>query len=289
MEQSLQYQAPKSLEQALSYLEANPAAKVLAGGTDFMLEYKGQLLDLKKIVDLGRIRELKGIVKRGHEITIGAMTTHSEIIKSPAINRYVSVLRQACLEVGGPQIQNRGTIGGNLVNASPASDTAPPLIVLDSKVNLVRGRVQRAIPLKDFFLGPGDTALNTGELLTRIAFPEPDQNTSIIYLKLGQRKALSIAVCSLALSLLLSHDKKKILKVKICLGSVGPTPIIASKTAQTLTGNIKDLSFEEAEAALRSEISPIDDLRASKEYRQAAAVGLLRKALSQLLMRRGAV
>lgn len=277
------YFAPSTLSEAVAYMQANRTAKIIAGGTDLLVKHYEELDCLAGLMDLGNLAELKNI-KTGQEVQIGAMVTHGEIAGHPWLLQHVPFLCQGAAAVGGPQIRNRGTLGGNLANASPAADLAPPLIVLGAVAELAGP--QHQAPLEEFFAGPGKTIMQPNQILTGVKFPTPRSNQGGAYLKLGKRKAMAIATASAAV--LVTVEDGRLADLRICLGSVAPVPLRAKKTEELLRGQRLDsLELARAQAQLQAEISPIDDIRGSAEYRRQAAGPLFRRALLQAIKNAG--
>ena len=277
------YFAPSTLSEAVAYMQANRTAKIIAGGTDLLVKHYEELDCLAGLMDLGNLAELKNI-KTGQEVQIGAMVTHGEIAGHPWLLQHVPFLCQGAAAVGGPQIRNRGTLGGNLANASPAADLAPPLIVLGAVAELAGP--QHQAPLEEFFAGPGKTIMQPNQILTGVKFPTPRSNQGGAYLKLGKRKAMAIATASAAV--LVTVEDGRLADLRICLGSVAPVPLRAKKTEELLRGQRLDsLELARAQAQLQAEISPIDDIRGSAEYRRQAAGPFFRRALLQAIKNAG--
>lgn len=274
------YFAPSTLKDAVAYMQANQTIKIIAGGTDLLVAHYQELDTLPGLMDIGNIAELKTITT-GQEVEIGALVTHEEVARHPWLQQHVPLLSQGAAQVGGPQIRNRGTIGGNLVHASPAADAAPPLISLGAVVELT-GSSQVQVPLEEFFTGPRKTVMKPDQILTKIKFPKPAANQGGAYLKLGKRKAMAIATASLAV--FVTVDNNRLTDLRICLGSVAPIPLRARKTEDVLRWQKVDaLDLAAAERQLQEEISPINDIRGSAEYRRQAAGTLLRRALQQAI------
>jgi carbon-monoxide dehydrogenase medium subunit len=239
---------------------------------------RSRVIEPKLLVDL-RLLNLDGIEKTADGIRIGASATHTDILESDLLAEHCPALCEAAADIAGPPIRNRGTVGGNLVNASPAADLAPPLLVYDAVVILAKAGSKREIPLVDFFTGPGQTVLAADELLTEIRIPAVPPNTTSKFIKLGKRKAMAVAVVSAAARLTIDQAGK-ISQARIALGSVAPTPIRARKAEASLEGQSpsSDL-FTEAGQIAGSESSPISDIRASGSYRKKMVAVLTRRAL----------
>lgn len=278
------YFAPSTLSEAVAYIHENQTAKIIAGGTDLLVKRYEELDSLAALIDISHLAELKAITT-GPEVLIGANVTHGEIACHPWLLQHVPLLCQGAAAVGGPQIRNRGTLGGNLANASPAADLAPPLIVLGA-VAALAGPQQVEVPLEEFFSGPGKTIMQPDQILTGVKFPQPAANQGGAYLKLGKRKAMAIATASVAV--LVAVENGRLNDLRICLGSVAPVPLRAKKTEALLRGQRLDsLELAAAQAQLQAEISPIDDIRGTAEYRRQAAGPLFRRALLQAIKNAG--
>ena len=275
---------PSTLAEAVDYINANQAVKVIAGGTDLLVKWYEKLDSLDGLMDISGMVELKSI-ETGTQVKIGAAVTHEEIAHHPWLLEHVPFLCQGAEEVGGPQIRNRGTLGGNLANASPAADLAPPLLVLGAVVE-VAGSQSVQVPLKDFFLGPGQTVLKPNQIITGVTFPAPTVNQGGAFLKLGKRKALAIATASVAV--LVTVEENRLTHVRICLGSVAPVPLLAAKTEGLLRNQrVDSLTMADACKQLQSEISPIDDIRGTAQYRRQATEALFQRALAQAIKNAG--
>ncbi len=261
------FAAPESLAAALEIL-AGGEVSVLAGGTDLMLHRDTGGL-APTLLSLNRIAEMKGISVIDGVLSIAALTTMSVLLQNELIAEHAPVLRQAADHFASEQIRNAATIGGNLCNASPAADLAPPLLALEAEVRLVgrHGEIasMRQLPLAEFFSGPGTTAMQPVELLSNILIPlRPDKRSCFI--KSGPRPALEIAIVSGALAARVEDGRLH--DVCLALGSVGPTPFRARQAEAVLEGQAIDAALiaRAGEAAL-AEAAPIDDVRASAWYR----------------------
>jgi len=264
------YQRPENLAQALEAL-ANGATP-LAGGTD--LFPRGEA---RNVVDVSRLPELRGIWNDNGAIRIGAATTWSEIVAMP-LPPALTCLQQAAQDIGALQIQNSGTIGGNLCNASPAADGAPPLLALDAEVELAGPRGLRRLPLSDFLLGNRRTALLSGELMTAVIVPRPDALGASAFLKLGARRYLVISIVMAAAGLRIENGL--IAEARIAVGAAAPVARRLRALEDHLRGKPADSSLDfYVTADSFHDISPIDDLRATADYRRDAAVTLVRRAL----------
>ena len=270
---------PKSRAE-LSQMLAEPSARILAGGTDILPGMrKNAITKPFTLIDMSQLNELSYIREREGQIEIGALTTHSKIISSPLLLEHAPSLVEGCASIGSTQTRNRGTLGGNLCNASPAADSVPPLLCLDAVVTLCSDAKQRLLPLSDFIIGPGQTCLQQGEYLDHVTFDVPQNHSGSCLMKLGRRNGMAIAVVSTC-ALISLDPNGKIKHARVAFGSVAPTPIRSQHAEALLVGKIPSTSlFSEAAQAMLSDINPIDDLRASREYRLHSAGILLQRAL----------
>ncbi len=279
------YLRADTLSEALEMLEEFQGnVKVLAAGTDLVVRLKGDMVKEENILDISRIKELKGIFKENGIIHILPLTTHTEILEYPDMKTAAQILYDACKSVGSPQIRNRGTLGGNVANASPAGDTIPALFVQEAKLKLKSKSGERIISVEDFFTGPGRTVLKPDELLVDIYFPAMSDDEVGFFKKLGQRNALAISVVSVAAKLKKSTEPNKFDKAFVAFGSVAPTVIRGNRVENALMDSVVD-SPEKiryiAQLAWR-EVSPISDVRASLKYRQDMSINLLYEGLLEL-------
>lgn len=266
---------PKRLEQVWPVLD-EPGVVVYAGGTDTLVkEGAGTKKSVNTWVCLERIPELQGLEDQEDRVRIGAGTTHARLLASPVIQRHFPVLAQALGVLGSPPIRNMGTIGGNICSASPAGDTLPPLYVLGAEVELRSRSAGRRLPISEFIAGPGQTARQPGELVTGIRIPKAPRFNCHHYEKVGQRRALAIAIVSLAALIELTPGGL-INDIRLAWGSVGPTVVAAPTVEARLRGRPLALEvLQEAAADVHRAIAPIDDIRASADYRRTVAGNLL--------------
>ncbi|WP_169569682.1 FAD binding domain-containing protein [Sneathiella limimaris] len=276
------YIRPTELENALSVLSKG-GWKVLAGGTDYYPAKVNLNLD-DNILDLTALESLRGISKQNNGWLIGATTTWTDVVRTNLPTLFDG-LKSAAREVGGIQIQNSGTVGGNICNASPAADGVAALIALDAEVKIIGPNSERKLPLKDFVLGNRKTALAANELLKGIWIPEiKSENLSSSFLKLGSRKYLVISLVMVSGVVGWTSDGT-ITDIRICLGACSPVATRLHKLEQSLLGNqlTSDLA-QKVEDHHFNELHPIDDVRASAEYRIEAAQILVKRLLSGSLM-----
>jgi carbon-monoxide dehydrogenase medium subunit len=280
--ENTEYLKPKDINELnLCMAEHKKRATVIAGGTNLIPDMRDGVKTPQLLVDVSDLPELAGIQLDDHKIRIGAATTIADIAASSVIGEHLPILAKAAGELGNPLTRNRATIGGNLANASPCADTAPPLLALEAAVHISdAGGKKQTVPMDKFFMGYKLTRLHRGDVMTHITVPLPAQKSSGGHTKLGLRKAASICVASVALMLL--KEDNHITKARIAFGSVAPQPIRAYELEALLEGKtINDAVLSECDALVKKEISPIDDIRGTQSYRQAATGAILRRNLLQ--------
>jgi carbon-monoxide dehydrogenase medium subunit len=258
-------------------------AKLIAGGTDLLISMKKREISPKYLINIKNIPELNCIEYGGRGLRIGALTTLNDVENSPVVQDKVPILASSCHQIGTPQIRNLGTIGGNICNASPSADTAPSLIGLGAKVKIVGLNGERTIPVEEFFVGPGESALQESEILTEIQIPNLSEHTKGIYLKLPARTAIDIATVGVAVVLILDSKNHNALDIKIVLGAVGSTPIRAYKAEEIIKGKVIQVQLIKAAAQTAAlEAKPISDIRGSANYRKQMVKVLTDRALRQV-------
>lgn len=267
--------SPSSLDEALQLFAAGPC-RAVAGATDVMVE-RASRPEPRQLVDLSRVPELTGIGYEAGSLTIRALTTYSQLRRSPLVQEHVPVLAAAAAGVGAVQIQNRGTIGGNLATASPAGDLLPILLAIDATIDLASVRGERSVPIGSFFIGYRATALAGDELLVRVRVPL-GPSREVRYRKVGTRRAQSIAKVAVAVSW--RPDGGAMRDVRVAVGSVAELPMRCEHTERVLEGAPASRAVaDEAARVLATEIRPIDDLRSTADYRRAVAANVLRRLL----------
>lgn len=233
------YKTPKTLQEACRLLwEADGKAKVIAGGTDLVIGLRNGDSNPSLLVDLSSLRELRGIEEREGILSIGAAVTHSEIASSPLVRQYGKILSEAVSAIGSPQIRNLGTIGGNIVNASPAADSLPPLLVLNGIGTVVSLKGRRDVPAAQLIQEPYRTSLKPHEILIRISFKKLPKEMKYGFIRLARREAMAVARMSMAILLRLEEDR--IREARISPGAVLPTPQRLSDAEAFLTGKSPD-------------------------------------------------
>lgn len=272
----MKYLRPHSIEQCLELLgsEKNSNPILLAGGTDLMPRYE-QGEDLPdSLIDLKHLPELSGIEETDTSLRIGSLATIQEICDHPAIRESFTALHEASYDFAGVQIRHRGTIGGNIINASPAGDLLPPLYVFNAMLECLGPEGQRVIPIKDFILGPGKTQLMQNEILIAIHLERTENESRFI--KIGLREAMAISVVNLAV--LESNSYSDSDNLAIAAGAVAPTIVILDDFASAYAAGNRD--WDELSDFIDQQIAPIDDIRATATYRRRVLKNLIRNTLS---------
>jgi len=235
----LDYKTPKTLQEACQLLwEACGKAKVIAGGTDLVIGLRNGDQNPQLLMDITNLKELRGIEESDGTLSIGAAVSHSEIASSPLVRQYGNVLSNAASEIGSPQIRNLGTIGGNIVNASPAADTLPPLLVLDATGKVASQEGEREVPVAQLIKGPYETTLQPHEILVRITFKKLPKNMKGCFVRLARREAMAIARMSVAL--LIQMQEGQVKDIRIAPGAVLPTPQRLEEVEEFLKGRFPD-------------------------------------------------
>ncbi|MDQ5984653.1 MAG: Nicotinate dehydrogenase FAD-subunit [Syntrophus sp. SKADARSKE-3] len=266
---------PSSLNEMWDLLHREPEALIFAGGTDLLVKRREGIIDGTVLIGLERISEIRGVRDEGGQIWIGAGSTHTRLLNEPLVQHHLPVLIQALRTLGSPPIRNMGTIGGNICTASPAGDTLPPLYVLDTSVVLQSADNVREVPIGTFITGPGKTGLNKGEILTGVRVKKPLGYTLHHYEKVGQRRALACCVAGMA-ALIKVSPSGIIEAAKLAWGSVAPTVAVFPDVEASLIGRpLSPTVLEEAAVVVRKAVTPIDDVRASADYRRLVAGNLL--------------
>jgi len=274
----ISFHKANSIDDTLNLLSST-GAKLIAGGTDILPRMQKGTLIVKSLVDIHQLSDLCFIRETDDRVEIGAATTHSVIINSSILQQYAPVLIDAISTIGCPQTRARGTLGGNLINASPAADSAPPLLALDADLVIRSKYGEKVVPLSKFFVGPGKTVLEPGELLTTIRIKKIPARSGAAFQKLGKRKGMAISVASVAAYVELDTNNR-IKDIRIAYGSLAPTPLRAYNLENCLKGYAGEtpVVIENLEKCLQ-DISPISDLRATSEYRKKTALVLTRRVL----------
>jgi CO/xanthine dehydrogenase FAD-binding subunit len=279
--------APDTLGDALAILSQAPGAwRPFAGGTDLMVLLEAGKLPEGRYLGLWKLAELRGIEERADAIVMGALTTYTDVLRHAVLQRDYPLLCRAAEETGGVATQNRGTIGGNLANASPAADTPPALLAYDAELELVSTRGTRRIGYDRFHLGYKKMDLTSDELIARIILPKRAATWTQYYRKVGTRRAQAISKVCLAATVDVDRSAGLVRDVRIALGSVAPVPLRATQAEAALRGVALDgETLTKCQQALAGDIAPIDDLRSTARYRLRVAQRLLGECLEDV--RRG--
>ena len=280
------YISPKTIEEVLEILKQEKSKACIVAGCSNVLPYiKDRKLPAKLLLDISAIEELNYVKKSEGEIYIGAGTTISDLTNSKIIREECNLLYQTAEEFADPTVRNRATIGGNLADASPAADIAPPLLVLDAVLEVESMDGKREISLKNFFVSPRKTVLREDEMISSIKIKNSFLNKNGCFIKLGLRQAMAISVATMAM--VLEVEKNKVKNVRIAMGSIAPIPLRLLKTEKFLINKeVNDDLIEKAIPKVRKEVNPIGDVRASAEYRRYVSGILFKRAFNKLTEKR---
>jgi CO/xanthine dehydrogenase FAD-binding subunit len=282
---SFDYKTPNTIREAVELLwQAEGKGKIIAGGTDLVIGLRNGDHIPQFIIDITRIEELQKIEEKNGTISIGAAVAHSEIGSSPLIKKYAEVLSDAASEIGSPQIRNLGTIGGNIINASPAADTIPPLMVLNAMGKVASKEEEKEVPLSQLFKGPYETNLKPHELLTQITFPKLPSDMRSGFIRLARRDAMAIARMSVAILLQMGKKKNKIEDIRIAIGSVTPTPQRMSEAEVFLKGKPPDEeALKRASQIVSETMIRRSGVRASTSYKRSVVEALFIRAMRKAI------
>lgn len=282
---SFEFIEPTSVKQVCSALhQSTGKAKVIAGGTDLLVNMKKKLIKPEAIISLAKISRLKEIsYSDGNGLKMGSLVTMTELAESRVVVDKFPALAKAASKLGSPQIRNRATIGGNICSARPAADTLGPLIGYGAKVKLVGAQGERPVLLEEFFTGPGETILGPSEILTEILIKPPIPDTYSNYVKFGVRKAMEIAIVSVTSVITLDPGNGRCKEARIVLGAVAPMFIRCPESEEVLVGNriTEDLAAQVGTLAAQS-CWPISDIRGSAEYRRMLVESLTRRTILEV-------
>jgi CO/xanthine dehydrogenase FAD-binding subunit len=271
----------QSVPAAVDMLASNEAWRPISGGTDLMVLFNAGRLPYRKLVSVREIPELRGISVAETEVVIGAAATYTDIREHVILQREFPLLCAAASWTGGIANQNRGTIGGNIINASPAADSCPPLLVYDAELELASSIGARRLPYVDFHTGYKQMDLRPGELLVRIHLPRHTRDWRQYSRKVGPRRAQAISKICFAATARMNEDT--ITDVRIAAGSIAPIPLRCIRTEAALRGNaISANTLAEARTVLMEEVQPITDIRSTAQYRRVVTANLLEEFLSTL-------
>lgn len=279
------YKTPKTLQEACHLLwEARGKAKLIAGGTDLVIQLRNGDQSPSLLIDITHLMELKGIEEVEESVSIGASVSHAEIATSPVIKKYGTILSEAASQIGAPQIRNLGTIGGNIINASPAADTVPPLLVLEAFGKVISPEGEREVPVTRLIQGPYQTALKPHDILVRIIFKKLPQDMSRAFIRLARREAMAIARMSMAL--LLRMGDGKIEEIRIAPGSVLPVPERLAEVEAFLKGQTpEDDRLRVASQKISEAMIRRSGIRPSTSYKAPVVEALFLRAMRKALGR----
>jgi carbon-monoxide dehydrogenase medium subunit len=283
-----EYFAPRSLDEAVALLAgAGADARILAGGTDLLPRLERRLVHAGKLVDLKRIPELRAITFDPAEgLFIGATARLAEVLEHAEIRRRYPAMAEAASQTATVQIRNMGTMAGNVCNGSPCADSVPVLLARGARVELRSARGDRWVPLGEFFRGPGETALAPDELLRRVHVPPPPPGTGFAFAKLPARTHVDISAVNVGV--MVARDGGGCREARVVLGAVGPVPLRSRAAEARLAGTVLTAALlREAGDLAAGETRPIDDVRASADYRRAMSAVLVRRALAVAATRAG--
>jgi carbon-monoxide dehydrogenase medium subunit len=284
----MEYIAPNSLQEITKLLKRlKGKGKLIAGGTNLIPDLRAKKIQPQVLIDLSHLKEISYIKEGKGRIRIGGLTLITELASSKIIRKVAPVLAEAADQLGNPLVRNRATIAGNLAQASPAADTAVPLLALEATLVVAKDGTSRQIPIEQFFRGPNRTVLKAGEIIKEISFEKPASTARMSYRKLGRRSAMAISVASV--SVLLEIENSKCKKARIGLGAVAPKPVRAYEVERILEG--KEITEKVIGACcdhVQKEIHPITDIRASAEYRRQMTSVLLRRLIQEVTQRQNA-
>jgi carbon-monoxide dehydrogenase medium subunit len=285
LSQEFEYFEPKTIEEAALLLATHgEKAKVVAGGTDLLVQMKMERLHPEYLISIAKIPALHYIIEE-NGLRIGTLTPFREVERSPTIKNKYLALAEAARSVSSVQIKNMGTLGGNLCHGSPAADSAPPMIAFGAKVKLVGANHERMIPLEDFFLGPGETVLTPGELLVEVQVPELSLQTGSAFLKMAR---VSADLAKVNVAVVIRRENNFCKECRIVLGAVAKTPLRAKKAEEILKeeGFGADIVKQVSDVA-SEEIQPITDIRSNAWYRKEVSRILVRDAIGLAWSRAG--
>ncbi|NWG35381.1 MAG: xanthine dehydrogenase family protein subunit M [Chloroflexi bacterium] len=288
--QSFDYATPKSAEEVATLLAGkNGEAQILAGGTDLLVQLREGRRQAKLVIDIKNIPELTQVTfDPQNGLRIGAAASCFQICSDPNVRQHYPGLVDAVRLIGGVQIQNRASVGGNLCNASPAADSIPALIVHEAVCHITGSNETRTLPVEEFCMAPGKNAMRPGEFLTSIGVPVPQGNFGASYLRFIPRSEMDIAVVGAGASVVLNAEGKQFVSARIALGAVAPTPLLASDAGAFLAGKaVTRENVREAAHRAQAIAQPITDLRGTAEHRRHLCAVLVERAVGKAIERAG--
>jgi len=282
---SFDYRIPKTLEEATDLLwKTQGKSKIIGGGTDLVIGLRKGVVRPQCLIDVTNIEELRKIDEKDGILSIGAAVTHTEVASSSSVKEYGRILSDAVSEIGSPEIRNLGTIGGNIVNASPAADTIPPLIVLNAICRVVSKKQEREVPLGELFKGPYTTSIEPYEILAQVSFQKLTRDVRSVFLRLARREAMAIARMSMAIVLQMDPEKCVVEDIRICVGAVTPTPQRMFDAEVILKGEPADQNLlTKASQKISEAMVRRSGVRASTSYKVPVVESLFLRAMSKAL------
>ena len=282
------YYNASTIKEAVDLLKEHPDARVICGGSDVLIKIREGKMAGTSLVSIRDIKEIQGVqLMDSDDIYIGAATTFSHITADPVIQSRISVLGEAVDQVGGPQVRNIGTIGGNVCNGAVSADSAPTLFSLNAMLRIADGTGGRMVPIQDFYLGPGKVDLHQGDVLTHIVIPGKEYlGYHGYYIKYSMRNAMDIATLSCSVVSKIDREKNILEDMRITFGVAAPVPYRCRKTEDALKGmEIGDALYDKVESLVREEINPRDSWRASKAFRLQIGGEIAKRALKESIRR----
>ena len=285
--EAFEYIAPRTLAEAYQHLGNGKRTAMLAGGTDIIVQLREGRRSCDQVLDLKHIPELMALAFTSDgTLEIGAATPLADIYEDPEVARRLPGLVDAASLIGGIQIQGRATLGGNLCNASPAADSAPALIALAARLVIGSSAGTRELPVEEFFLGPGQNALQPGEILLQVKIPPQPPGSGACFLRFIPRNEMDIAVANAGVSIQLSDDRSRIERARVAVGAVAPTPLLVPAAADALVGQAPTAeTLERAAQAAAEAATPITDMRGSAAQRRHLTRVMTLRALNGALQR----
>lgn len=280
------YYNASTVKEAVELLMTHPDARIISGGSDVLIKIREGKFAGTSLVCIRDIKEIQGVERRENgDIYIGAGTTFSHITNDPVIKEYISVLGEAVDQVGGPQVRNIGTIGGNICNGAVSADSAPTVFSLNALLRIVNGEGTHLVSIHDFYKGPGKVHLNQGDVLTHVVIPAREyEGFKGHYVKYSMRNAMDIATISCSVVSRANLEKNILEDVRITFGVAAPVPYRCENAEEALKGmEINDKLYEKAAELVRAEINPRDSWRASREFRLQIGGEIAKRALKRTI------
>ena len=283
----MNYKSPNSIEEATALLAAaNGNARILAGGTDLLVQIRGGFADPELIIDVKNIPELRAITSGSDGIQIGAAVSGAELGAPPIVSKVWPGVVEATELIGSTQIQGRASLGGNLCNASPAADTVPALVAAGATCRVAGAKGERTVPVEEITTGPGSTSLGNDEFVVDFSFPARPEHSGDAYLRFIPRTEMDIAVVGAGASGVLDDANTSVVSARIALAAVAPTPLFAEEASALLAGKpVSQSSIAEAAEAAKAIVRPISDMRGSAEQRVHLVGVLTERALNGAIQR----